>query len=140
MRATDHQTFEFITTDIIKLMAQHEVSGYMAQSMELEMFTRYVTDHLVYQLTASVLGHNEKVICWPVKEVRPATWWEHLKQRHFPRWATRRWPVKLRHSVRQLEIPVTELFPDATIYPQLGQPVRLVAHDFRLPMKEAARG
>ena len=25
----------------------------------------------------------------------PATWWEHLKQRWFPRWALRRWPVRM---------------------------------------------
>lgn len=24
----------------------------------------------------------------------PATWWGHLKQTHFPRWALNRWPVK----------------------------------------------
>lgn len=24
----------------------------------------------------------------------PATWWEHLKQQHFPLWFTNRWPVK----------------------------------------------
>lgn len=25
----------------------------------------------------------------------PATWWEHVKQRWFPRWALARWPVKM---------------------------------------------
>jgi hypothetical protein len=24
----------------------------------------------------------------------PATWWDHFKQAHFPRWALDRWPVK----------------------------------------------
>lgn len=24
----------------------------------------------------------------------PATWWDHFKQQHFPRWALSRWPAK----------------------------------------------
>jgi hypothetical protein len=129
-----------ILLDVVKIQSAQEVSAYTIESMELEVFARHMVDTFVFDLRAEMLGHNEQVICWPVQEVRPASWWEHFKQRHFPRWAERRWPVKLRRSVRQLEIPVTILFPEADVPRQLGRPRIVVADDFAHPLRPSVTG
>ena len=45
----------------------------------------------------------------------PANWWQHVKQRWFPRWALRRWPVLHTHYdaaviLPRVPIPVNEAY------------------------------
>lgn len=41
----------------------------------------------------------------------PATWWQHFKQRWFPRWARRRWPVRMQTKTREYEFTCHALHP-----------------------------
>jgi hypothetical protein len=41
----------------------------------------------------------------------PADWWQHFKQRWFPKWALKRWPVKMARKVMEAQ----------HYYPQLPQ-------------------
>jgi hypothetical protein len=50
----------------------------------------------------------------------PATWWEAFKARWFPRWALKRWPVKL----TTVRVEARALLPD--IPPQVGRQVFMI--------------
>lgn len=41
----------------------------------------------------------------------PATWWDHLKLKHFPIWFTDRWPVKYK------DVPITYMKKEIRICP-----------------------
>lgn len=68
-----------------------------------EVLTHY-TGHLVLRLSASVWGEDlpAKIITYP------ADWWQAFKQRWFPGWALKRWPVA--HTV--IHLKGVALYPD----------------------------
>lgn len=39
----------------------------------------------------------------------PADWWEHFKERWFPQWALKRWPVRYRHWRARWYFPDPEI-------------------------------
>jgi len=48
----------------------------------------------------------------------PADWWEHFKKRWFPRWAIRKWPVKMitrRFVAKALYPDYKEVFKDQRV-------------------------
>lgn len=50
----------------------------------------------------------------------PATWWQAFKQRFFPRWARKRWPVQLTTVTRDpVTVEAEALFPE--LEPVRGQ-------------------
>ncbi len=59
----------------------------MAQ-VKAETFTREHTRMITWRLLGIVALWREQRIL-----KTPANWWEHFKQRWFPRWALKRWPV-----------------------------------------------
>jgi hypothetical protein len=42
----------------------------------------------------------------------PATWWQHLKQDLFPKWAIKRWPVKMIKKEKKHTFKTHALFPE----------------------------
>lgn len=54
----------------------------------------------------------------------PQDWWQHFKQRWFPKWATKKWPVKM----EERSFDVKCIYP--TFKPALKK------HDFRLMLQE----
>ena len=83
-------TLEKIRVQIVREMREADLAG-LCEGMTVEEYARYEAGTIVQMFRSYVLGMGtEKVGCeWP------ATWWQHLKQRWFPRWALRRWPVRL---------------------------------------------
>lgn len=83
-----------INLDRIKVGVRYYLSRHMLDSLAGSLNARVVEDieinDIGHQFVAYVLGMGREVeiVEWP------ATWWEHFKQRWFPRWALRRWPVR----------------------------------------------
>lgn len=58
---------------------------------------------LLIQVKAHVLGYDAK----PIKVCLAATGWDSIKERFFPKWWLRRWPVEY----KTLELDVRYLYP-----------------------------
>ncbi len=67
-----------------------------------QVSTVYWAKDLVCRLTHCVYsaGSGAEVVSFVV----PATWWDALKERWFPRWALRRWPVCTRTLSRTVKV------------------------------------
>lgn len=54
---------------------------------------------LVYRLMSFVWADAPKQI----KVSYPSTWWQHFKQRWFPKWVLKKWPVKLTIKIMEAQ-------------------------------------
>jgi hypothetical protein len=77
----------------------------------------------------------------------PATWWDAFKERWFPAWAKKRWPVEwttLKQLVPTLEAPTGHqtLYVavggayDQRLYPHGEQPVRIQPYNLQVPLQQ----
>lgn len=57
----------------------------------------------------------------------PADWWQHLKERWFPQWALKRWPVRMQAKTLALSADASCLFPE--VEPFRGHYKTIVAFD-----------
>lgn len=85
----DEVRLERIRVGVAHFLAKE---GYESAAIDLEARLVESTVHTVgMQFRSYMLGLPDEGgrVEWP------ATWWEHLKERWFPRWALRRWPVRM---------------------------------------------
>ncbi len=61
----------------------------------------------LFSLQRYFYGRDETIT---MRHSFPLNWWEQLKQEKFPKWFTRKYPVK--YKVLTKEITVREVFPD----------------------------
>lgn len=61
------------------------------ESIRLERYDDFITNGMVVELRGMVASWREQR--W---FKTPENWWEHLKERWFPAWALKRWPVVYR--------------------------------------------
>lgn len=66
----------------------------------------YATDDLVLQMRSYVwaqeIQHDTSQATVELEVEVPADWWQHFKERWFPAWARKRWPVATR-TIRKTE-------------------------------------
>ena len=86
-----------------------------------DVVLRAETRSMVASLRARVLG--EKLATVEVKW--PADWWQALKERWFPAWALRRWPV----TYRREKLEAVALYPKISL-PEHG-PVLQITKGYR---------
>lgn len=72
--------------------------------MRLEEMKSEVVNQLVYRMTAEIYGHNIE----PVTVSYPATWWQHFKERHFPKFLLKRFPVQM----QDVKVGATAFYPN----------------------------
>ena len=86
-----------------------------------------LADDLVHRLETVVLAehvHDQQFVSEPVRV--PATWWQHWKRDHAPRWAQRRWPVRYQTFTLTVDLTRWIKYPwaDIPVYPdRLGKPI-----------------
>lgn len=82
---------------------QH-ISRRFAEEMRVSSEISPVVNGMIFTLTQAIWGHKvgDRVAEYP------ADWWQAVKERFFPRWAQRRWPVKY----KQVEFETRDLFPE----------------------------
>lgn len=105
------QTEQFLLA-LVKARAERWLSGQALATLDVNTHLERAADATLIELSAEIWAHEENV-AFEFEEIRPASWWEHLKQRHFPRWAERRWPVRYRRSKRVVSVNLQGLFPEA---------------------------
>lgn len=89
----------------------HQVLPEMARNIEAHMWLEPFGRHMCLQLRQTVYGRAEP----SQVEVAtyPADWWEAVKQRWAPLWATRRWPVRM--TTRTVTIDRGATYPTLTV-------------------------
>lgn len=58
--------------------------------VSINKFTEQVSRELVLRIQAHVLGYDHA----PINLAIAATWWDGIKERFFPKWWLKRWPVR----------------------------------------------
>jgi hypothetical protein len=90
----------------------------VTQGINPEVFANPVKTYAEYSpyTRSMVLSLHTTILANPIKEILesyPSDWWEHFKQRWFPSWLIRRFPV--REEV--IWIKVADLYPSIAIPP-----------------------
>jgi len=110
-----------LTLERMKFSLRQILSGAFVESM-VDLEVDRMADHIAADLTGIVLGHK-----FQHHEVKyPADWWQAVKERWFPRWAKKRWPV----------VYIVRVFDAAALYPDFRTEIpgqRVVIALFDLP-------
>lgn len=92
MRSLDATHFDVKVDHVRYILERFTARIYFDESvlrtMKMEAIEDFRRDQMVYQLSMMVAAWREQRILRV-----PANWWEHFKQRWFPAWALKRWPV-----------------------------------------------
>lgn len=84
--ASEHKTVQL---ELRHFYAQTRISELVAvENIHIEQVIHQSVGDLVLQLRACVAGERISEINYP------SDWWQAFKQRWFPVWAQKRWPVK----------------------------------------------
>ena len=82
---------ERIMLSIGDILSQHELSS-LRDAKAVELRVEKIIDGLAIQLCASIWGMpRERLV---IDRQWPADWWQATKERWFPAWWLRRWPVR----------------------------------------------
>lgn len=75
-----------------RLKLDREMLRAMAESLEGEAYVDAVSGDVKFYFTAMVNGKGNRICAAQY----PEDWWQAFKERWFPEWAKRRWPVQYR--------------------------------------------
>ena len=80
-------TMEMVRYHLERFELRQTFAPSVLEAMTLDKWAEY-TGHLVYQLNGLVAKWEEERYM-----KTPADWWQHFKERWFPGWALKMWPV-----------------------------------------------
>ena len=82
--------FTSIRLEKIRVGAEIELGERMLMDTSIEVLDDLIVRHFALSLRGYLWGEKT-----PEKTIRyPRDWWEALKERWFPQWALKRWPVR----------------------------------------------
>lgn len=86
------QTASQIDLQKLRFAVSQRISQAQLLDFSVDTFQDFFTEDLTYRLKAAVWARHIGS-----DDVRfPADWWQAFKERWFPRWVNRRWPVQYR--------------------------------------------
>lgn len=94
---------ETVTLTKIKIGMQKIIDERLLHDAKFDI-QKYIADEWTAQLRGYLLGEDLQ----RYEISYPADWWQAFKQRWFPTWAKRRWPVKMRVEVVDAKILYSE--------------------------------
>lgn len=103
----------------LKMYVAKNVGSSLADSMELRKQIMMEVEGMVYSLEASVLASkiaDDKYKAHFYYKV-PATWFQHLKKTHAPRWFKQRYPIQYtdKKMTKTVHFKRYETYPQANI-------------------------
>ena len=112
--------FSWITQDLIKDFS-------ISPELDISLHSNFMSNEIVFRIRQDVLGQQlDKV------EVRyPWDWWQAFKQRWFPQWLLKRYPVVEMVKV----IDIRALYPKITI-PDHKPVINVWQHEYRFPVDD----
>lgn len=108
-----------VTLERLRKYASKRVGASLADSMEIHRQVDIALEGLVYTLTASVLASklaDDKYTAHFYYKV-PATWFQHLKKAHAPKWFKNRYPVRYedKKATKTVHFKRYETYPKANL-------------------------
>lgn len=109
----DQETFRTVTLERMRIVLLQRVSkglaGLLANPIDVEAFEDLFAEDAMLRLKAVVMGEHIET-----PAVRyPKDWKEAVRERFFPEWALRRWPVQYTEKV----------FDTRVVYPMISLPL-----------------
>lgn len=84
-----------------------------SERIQYDRYEDQIHGQMVHRLCLDVFGRPSKQIVTFEPVSYPATWWQAFKQRFFPRWALRRWPIQFTTVKRpDVVVEAEALFPE----------------------------
>lgn len=105
--------FEKVALELIKKSIQFRVSQSFLEGVqynEIRNISSKIVDSLIYELRYNIFGIKRKI----KKEIkRPTDWWNAVKERFFPKWLLKKFPVK--YETIPVDVEVTKVCPHLNI-------------------------
>ncbi len=73
------------------------------------VFERFIDGAGLHRMVIELMRHYPKQQ-GPVVKV-PRDWWQHIRERFWPKWAKKRWPVRYREYQAELHFPHSRHYP-----------------------------
>ncbi len=108
---TETRTLEVLRQTLLTQLHEEFV---IAAEVDFDMLRGFARDMITVRVVQTILGQrlDEQVVRYP------SDWWQGFKQRFFPRWARRRWPIH--HTVVHMRL--------WAMYPKMQLPAAMDAH------------
>ncbi len=100
----DFGTISTITLDKIEMALSHAVDPSVLMGVHADRYIDQMTERVAFQIRGYLLG--EKLKGKIIKH--PRDWWQSFKERWFPAWALKRWPVE--YTIHTVTFDV--IYPD----------------------------
>jgi hypothetical protein len=84
--------------------------GIHSDSIQVELLSHEIAGAMVAQVRLLFAGDTEEVETIKIVS-HPATWWDHVKSRWFPRWWLARWPAKQKEHRIACLTKITRICP-----------------------------
>jgi len=89
-----------INTETIKAYIQYEIdqreihhkSQVNKQNIHVSVIQMVDTDNLLIRLSQKITALPDEDIVIDLRQ--PKTWWDHFKEKWYPSWAIKRWPIE----------------------------------------------
>lgn len=92
MQETDYLNIKRLIAEKIRLRVGYAVPSEVVKRAEIQSWADDITESLIVELDTYFVGMAGDRVC--VLRRWPQTWWDAVKERWFPVWAKRRWPVQ----------------------------------------------
>lgn len=97
------------------------VSPTLLDGASIEIIEDVIARQMLVSLKAYVFGEPEQTFSASESFAYPATWVQHLKQRHAPFWLLCRWPVRERRRTLSAVVDLRAVYPDLHVAKDLGR-------------------
>jgi hypothetical protein len=114
------------------------LGSYSSATFRAHAFEQYATEQIkqmAIEFQVQVLA-QQRVTDKQVLRCRcPASWWQHLKWAHAPRWLLRRWPVVWTDHEAEVSFTQYDTYPRANVPlpPEFGRPVTVNTITWAMP-------
>ncbi len=113
--------YEEFVLETIKGVIEKRCSRQFLDQLSFKARIAHIADDISFQLKYKIMGKEDvKAHSYESKLVAevPLTWFDHLRERFFPKWALHRWPVSYRKIYATVEYRRFRLCPHLNIAPQ----------------------
>ena len=101
--------------------------------VHVDIYNSFSADALVLRMSGFIWSEHLQDETVTLVAEYPATWWQHFKQRFYPEFAKRRWPVKMANINSSHTFRTVALLPDFKYNPPNGCGERFIVRTYADP-------
>ncbi len=100
-----------ILLEQMKFRISKAISGPMSLNIKADVRYQELTDAMIMELRTNVMSESLQDTTQSVEFTFPSGVWQHFKQRWFPKWMKRRFPVKATEYTKNVTFQRMALYP-----------------------------